>query len=72
MKIKGDILTKARVWCIRNEYKVYPTTKDNHNYQVVAERGVNKAIVDKLYNKYNIHKGIDDMVLRIYKKKSNG
>lgn len=67
MYLEG-VRQKAIRWCFRNDFIIYPVTKDNVSYNVMIEKGLKKVIIEDIYSKITIHQGITDIYLRLYKK----
>jgi len=72
MRKKNDFdeRQEAVVWCIKNDYKIYPVTTDNSTYQVCVTRGSDKAIIKTIYKRSNIDKAISDVCVKIYRQKT--
>ena len=59
---------KAISWCFKNDFVIYPVTKNNIDYNVVTEKGLKKVFVEDVYTKITIHQGITNIYMKLYKK----
>ena len=65
-----DINMDAFVWCIRNNFKVYPVTENNEDYKVVVEFEGGSHKFPQMYTKKTISRAVSDMYCKIYEQKS--
>tara|TARA_R110002020_G_scaffold75022_1_gene191310 strand:- start:434 stop:649 length:216 start_codon:yes stop_codon:yes gene_type:complete len=63
-----NLRQKALRWCFKNDFVIYPVTKNNKDYNIVIEKGLKKVFIEDVYTKTTIHQGITDIYLKLYKK----